>query len=183
MLLETGTGQYSQILEVFMRGKQWALMGVVLLGPLALGGPAKAELPVEKALPLALAQEAAAEACAVCERNGYKVAATVVDRAGVVKAVLRADGAATHTISTSKRKAYTSVSFRAPTAAAMERAAASPGAANLRDIKGVILLAGGQPISAGGELVGAIGVAGAPGGDKDDVCAQAALERIKDRLR
>jgi uncharacterized protein GlcG (DUF336 family) len=166
-----------------MRRKAWVLVSAALAGSLALAGLAQAQLPVEKVLPLALAQEAAAEACAACEKQGYRVTATVVDRAGVVKAVLRADGAASHTVSTSKRKAFTSVSFRAPSTAVMERAAASPAAANLRDIKGVILLGGGLPISAGGETVGAIGVAGAPGGDKDDVCAAAAVEKIKDRLK
>lgn len=140
-------------------------------------------LPTEKVLPLALAEEIAAEAVAACAKGGFKVTAAVVDRAGLTRVILRGDGAAPHTLDTSTRKAYTAASMRTSTTALMERVAANPASANLKDINKVLLLGGGLPIKAGDEVVGGVGVGGAPGGDKDDVCAQAGLDKVKDRLK
>ncbi len=47
----------------------------------------------------------------------------------------------------------------------------------------MLLNPGGVVIKGGDEVIGAIGVSGAPGGDNDAVCAKAALENIKDRMR
>lgn len=143
---------------------------------------AAAQLTNDRSLSLAIASELAAAAVAECHAKGYAVAATVVDRAGYVKAVHRADAAGPHTLEASRRKAYTSASARANTTAMMETSQKNPGAQNLGHIDGFLLLGGGMPVRVGNEVVGAIGVGGAPGGHLDDQCAQAALERVKARL-
>ena len=132
-----------------------------------------------KTISLEAANQIAAGAVAACAANGYNVAATVVDRAGVVVAVQRADNAGPHTIAASERKAFTSASAKSPTKAMMEGAQKNPGAANLVNIPGFLLLGGGLPIKAGNDVVGAVGVGGAPGGHLDEQCAQAALDKVK----
>jgi len=136
----------------------------------------------ERQISLALAGEAAEAAVMQCRINGFRVTATIVDRSGLIKAVMRDDGTGPHTLDASMRKAFTSVSFRISSAEFANRVATNPAAANLKDIKGVIALGGGLPIRSGDEVIGAIGVGGAPGGDRDEACAQAGINKISDRL-
>ena len=157
-----------------------AALGSAVLMP----APAAAQsLLIEKQLSLQLAQEAATGAIEQCRKDGYKVTVTVVDRAGRIKAVLRDDGTGPHTLDTSKRKAYTSLTFKTSTNEFAKRAATVPGAAGLKDVDGVITLGGGLPILSGSEVIGAIGVGGAPGGEKDEACSQAGINRIAERLK
>jgi uncharacterized protein GlcG (DUF336 family) len=107
----------------------------------------------------------------------------VVDRAGGVRAVQRADNAGPHTIAASLQKAYTSASAKSATIAMMETAQKNPGAANLVHIPGFLLLGGGVPVKVGNEVIGAVGIGGAPGGHLDDQCATAALDKVKDLLK
>jgi uncharacterized protein GlcG (DUF336 family) len=137
----------------------------------------------EKSLSLALANQIAEASVAACQANGYAVTATVVDRSGQVRAVQRADNAGPHTLAASQQKAFTSASARNTTLAMMETSQKNPGAANLGQIPGFLLLGGGVPVKAGNEVVGAVGVGGAPGGHLDEQCAVAALERVKDQLQ
>lgn len=137
----------------------------------------------EKNMTLALANQLAAAAVSACQANGYAVTATVVDRAGGIRAMHRADNAGPHTIAASERKAYTSASAKNATTAMMETAQKNPGAANLVNIPGFLLLGGGMPVKAGSEVIGAVGVGGAPGGHLDDQCVVAALEAVKDQLK
>jgi len=137
----------------------------------------------EKNMTLALANQIAAAAVSACQANGYAVTATVVDRAGGVRAVQRADNAGPHTLAASERKAFTSASAKNATTAMMETAQKNPGAANLVNISGVLLLGGGMPVKAGNEVIGAVGVGGAPGGHLDDQCVVAALDTVKDQLK
>jgi uncharacterized protein GlcG (DUF336 family) len=137
----------------------------------------------EKNMTLALANQLAAAAVSACQANGYAVTVTVVDRAGGVRAMHRADNAGPHTIAASERKAYTSASAKSATTAMMETAQKNPGAANLVNIPGFLLLGGGMPVKVGNEVIGAIGVGGAPGGHLDDQCVVAALEAVKDQLK
>jgi uncharacterized protein GlcG (DUF336 family) len=145
-------------------------------------------LPTTKVLPLALANEAVMEAVTVCEKSGYHVAATVVDPSGIVKATAKGDDAPPHTIDTSRGKAYSVVSlgstFSDDTASAIvARVGGGQAFGPLQHLPGVFLVAGGVMLRAGGQIVGAIGVGGAPGGDKDEVCAKAAANKIADRLK
>jgi uncharacterized protein GlcG (DUF336 family) len=55
--------------------------------------------------------------------------------------------------------------------------------AGLKDTEGTIALGGGVPIKAGNEVIGAIGVSGAPGGEKDEACANAGIQKVADKLK
>lgn len=159
----------------------------VLLAASAMAAQAQAQAPspavrTEKSMSLELANQIAAASVAACAANGYAVAATVVDRSGTVRAVQRADSAGAHTLAASERKAWTSASAKTPTLAMMENAQKNPGAANLVNIPGFLLLGGGVPVKSGNEVIGAVGVGGAPGGHLDEQCANAALEKVKGQL-
>ena len=137
----------------------------------------------ERNISLDLANQIAAASVAACSAKGYAVTATVVDRAGLVRAVQRADNAGPHTLAASQQKAFTSASARNNTLAMMEGAQKNPAAANLVNIPGFLLLGGGVPVRAGNDVIGAVGIGGAPGGHLDEQCAVAALEQVKDQLK
>ncbi len=137
----------------------------------------------EKNISLELANQIAAATVASCSAAGYNVAAAVVDRAGSLRALQRADNAGPHTLSSSQAKAYTSASAKNTTLAMMENAQKNPAAANLVYMPGFLLLGGGVPIKVGNEVIGAVGVGGAPGGHLDEKCAMDALEKVKDQLK
>jgi uncharacterized protein GlcG (DUF336 family) len=153
-----------------------------------------AAIPVEAqvaksgyALPLSLAMEAAAEAVRACESNGYAVSAAVVDPSGIVKVQAKGDHSTIHTRDSSFRKAYTVVTlgpiFRFDASSAFaELVAKSPAGPALVSLPDIIPLAGGVAIKAGDEIVAALGVGGAPGGDKDEACARAGVTKIQDRV-
>ncbi len=132
---------------------------------------------------LGLASQIALEAVNACNANGYAVSATVVDRAGIVRAVMRGDNAGPHTLASSERKAWTAASAKTPTQAMMQGSQSNPAGANIVFIPGMLLLGGGVPIKVGAETIGAIGVGGAPGGQLDEQCAMAALEKVKAQLQ
>jgi uncharacterized protein GlcG (DUF336 family) len=164
------------------------IVAVACAGSL-LAGPASAEsVTTSKQISLSLGIEAVVEAVAVCEKSGYRVAATVVDPSGVVKAVAKGDHAPPHTIDTSRGKAYAVVSLgntfnESTTSAIVAKVSNNPAFGSLQHLPGVFLVAGAVVIKSGDEVVGAIGVGGAPGGDKDEVCAQAAVAKIADKLK
>lgn len=137
----------------------------------------------EKNISLELANQLAGAAVTACAGSGYAVSATVVDRAGTVRAVQRADNAGPHTLASSQQKAFTSASAKGNTQAMMEGAQKNPGAANLVYLPGFLLLGGGVPVKAGNEVIGAVGVAGAPGGQLDEQCALAAVAKVQDQLK
>lgn len=145
------------------------------------GTAAGADLPSRAYLPLAKAAALVEHAVASCNKDGYKVSAAVVGPAGVTKALHRADGAGPHTIYSSTRKAFTAASLGVSTAELAKIAAEHPMAAGLRDMgPRILILAGGLPIKVDGQVVGAIGVGGSPGGDLDEACAQAAIDAVMD---
>ena len=147
-------------------------------------GPAHAQaLLSQKNIPLELANQIAAATVAACTANGHAVSAAVVDRAGVLRALQRADNAGPHTVGASQAKAFTSASARNTTSAMLENVQKNPGAQTLVDIPGFLVLGGGVPIRAGNEVVGAVGVGGAPGGHLDEQCAVAGIEKFKDQLK
>jgi uncharacterized protein GlcG (DUF336 family) len=142
------------------------------------------DLPAEKVLPLALAVEAAQTALATCEQQGYRVSVAVTDRAGLVRGLIRGDGAGPHTLDSSSRKAYTSASLRRPTQELAKMVSENPVIAGLREMnEKILILGGGLPIKVGEEVIGGIGVGGAPGGDKDEACALAGIDKIESRLK
>ena len=149
---------------------------------LAAGAASAQAVRTEKNMSLELANQIAAATVAACSANGYNVAAAVVDRAGSLRALQRADNAGPHTLSSSQAKAFTSASAKNTTTAMMEGAQKNPAGANLVYMPGFLLLGGGVPIKVGNEVIGAVGVGGAPGGHLDEQCAMAGLEKVKDLL-
>lgn len=133
----------------------------------------------EKNISLADAKSLANAAVESCMGDGYNVSVTVVDRGGNVKVVERMDNAGPHTIKGSAQKAFTALSTRTSTSTVMENTQKNAGAANMKDIPGFLLLGGGLPVKIGNETIGAIGIAGAPGGHLDEICAQKALDKVK----
>ena len=137
------------------------------------------ELPKEAVLPMSLAGKAIQASLDSCSKDGYRVSVSVVDRAGVLRAMARADGAGPHTVDSSRKKAYTAASLRRPTTELAELINKVPTLQALREMNDhVLILGGGLPIEIGGEVVGGIGVGGAPGAHLDDACAQAGLDAI-----
>jgi uncharacterized protein GlcG (DUF336 family) len=137
------------------------------------------ELPKETVLPMGLAGKAIQASLDACDKGGYRVSVSVVDRAGVLRAMARADGAGPHTVDSSRKKAYTAASLRRPTTELAEMINKVPSLQALREMNDqVLMLGGGLPIEIGGEIVGGIGVGGAPAAHLDDACAQAGLDAI-----
>lgn len=137
----------------------------------------------EQNISLSLASEAAMAAMHFCNEKNWVVSVAVVDRAGQLKVLLRADWAGPHTIDSSRRKAFTSASLRANTSSILDMIQKNPDAANLTSIDGFLILGGGIPIRVGDQVIGAIGVGGAPGAHLDEQCAEAGIEKIRDRLK
>src|SRR4029077_14218478 len=142
-----------------------------------------AQVLVTHRIPAALALEAVGEAVAVCAKQGYAETAVVVDADGVRQALLRGDRAGAHTLDSAADKAYTAASFKADTSALVERAKTVPIAPILAKLPNLLLFGGGVLIKFHDEVIGAIGAAGAPGGDLDENCARAGLEKIRGRLQ
>ena len=130
-----------------------------------------------------LANQLASATVAACSSGGYNVSAAVVDRADQLRGLQRADNAGPHTIASAQAKAYTSASAKNTTLLMMEAAQKNPAAANVALIPGFLLLGGGVPVKVGNDVIGAIGVGGAPGGHLDEQCAVAALEKAKEWLK
>ena len=137
------------------------------------------EMPKESVLPLGTANRAVHAALEACKKDGYRVSVSVVDRAGILRAMGRADGAGPHTVDSSRKKAYTAASVRRPTSELADLIAKVPTLQALRDMNAeILILGGGLPIEIGGEIIGGIGVGGAPGAHLDDACAQEGLDAI-----
>lgn len=137
----------------------------------------------EKNMSLDLANQIAAATVAACAANNYNVTAAVVDRAGILRALQRADNAGPHTVGAAQGKAYTSASARNATTAMLENVQKNPGAQTLVDIPGFLILGGGVPVRVGNEVIGAVGVGGAPGGHLDEQCANAGIAKVADLLK
>jgi uncharacterized protein GlcG (DUF336 family) len=128
------------------------------------------------------ALKAAQAALTKCRDSGYQAAVAVVDRMGVVQVLLRDRYAGAHTPRTARAKAYTAVSFRTDTATLAEATQAGKPQSGVRNLPGVAALGGGLMIEAGGSLLGAIGVSGAPGGKEDEACAAAGIAAIREDI-
>ena len=135
-----------------------------------------------KALTPESAMKAATAALAKCRADGYQVAVAIVDRSGLVQAVLRDRFAGAHTPETATNKAWTAVSFRTHTSDLVKLTAPGQEAAGIRNLPRVVAVGGGVMIEAGGSILAGIGVSGAPGGAADEVCARAGIKAIADSL-
>ena len=160
--------------------KAYRLAGIALAA--ALVTPANAELLARKDLSMETALAIATTAIETCKGNGYRVSATVVGRNGEIIVQLRGDDSGPHTIENSQRKAYTARTFRISTGEFVQRVKDNPttGAVHLT---GIVAAQGALPIKIGEEVIGAAGVSGAPGGDKDEACVKAGIDKVADQLK
>ena len=136
-----------------------------------------------KRLSASLAAELAMAAVTACALKNYHVGVVVLDYSGVQQAALRGDGAAAQNVLNANDKAYTAATFGTDTAELVERSKTGAVSSAFAKVPHLLLNAGGVVIKLGNEVIGAIGVSGAPGGDNDVICAKAALEQIKDRMK
>jgi uncharacterized protein GlcG (DUF336 family) len=143
--------------------------------------------PYHYSIPMDLSLEAAREAVRVCAGNGYAVTATVVDMDGIPQVVLRGDRATVHTRESSFQKAYAVITlgpmFAFDTSGALfELVKTNPYAPRLATVSNVMALPGAVAFKSHNAIVAALGVGGAPGGDKDEVCARAGVAKVQDRI-
>jgi len=125
---------------------------------------------------------AAQAAMAHCRKAGHQVTVAVVDRSGLVQVMLRDRFAGAHTIDIAPQKAWTAASFRMSSATLATETQAGKPMSGIRANPRVMAIGGGQVIEAGGAVLGAIGVSGAPGGEADDACASAGIKAIADAI-
>jgi uncharacterized protein GlcG (DUF336 family) len=147
-----------------------------------IAAPASAELLARKDLSAAIAVTMAQTAMETCKTNGYAVSATIVGRTGEVIVQVRGDNTGPHTVENSFKKAYTSRTFRSPSGALAKRLKDDP-LLPLIHLTNVVAAQGALPIKVGEDVIGAIGISGAPGGEKDEVCAQAAIDKVAGELK
>ena len=139
-----------------------------------------ADVVSDKSIGMELARDIANEAVMACRKDGYHVAAVVVDRHAIMRAALRDDLASRFTLEIAERKANMTV--MAWTNSGQFRSARSDIRQELNHINGLIVMTGGVKIIAGGFNLGAVGVSGAPGGEKDEACAKKALDKLQERI-
>jgi uncharacterized protein GlcG (DUF336 family) len=150
---------------------------------LVLIGSANAQAPlVEKNVSMKMALMIIEGTLEQCTKDGYKVSVVIVDKAGNVAASLRGDGTNPHTMEFGRLKAYTART-RGQTSLEFKNLTDKPENAYLKQIPNVVAVGGGVPIKAGNEVIGGVGVSGAPGGEKDEVCALAGIAKVADALK
>ena len=156
-------------------------LALLLSMPLAVTADEHAMFTIKSLTP-ETALKAVNAAMASCRGSGYQVAVAVVDRMGNLQALVRDRFAGAHTPETARRKAWTASSFRTNTTDLVQPTQAGSMQSGVREVEGALMLGGGILIDAGGSLVGAIGVSGAPNGAADDACAMAGLKAIEDDI-
>jgi uncharacterized protein GlcG (DUF336 family) len=148
----------------------------------AQAGGSPAGTFITRSLTPETALKAVSAALGECRKRGYQVAVAAVDRAGVVQALLRDRFAGAHTPDTAIGKAWTAVSFRTDTLALAQQTQPGQASSGIRNLPRVVAVGGGELIEAAGNLLGALGVSGAPGGDADAACARAGIAAIRDEI-
>ena len=148
----------------------------------SLATPAQADLLVRHDLPYAVALTIAQTAVESCAAKGYAESAVVVDRDGETIVAIRGENAQPYTLENARRKAYTAVNFRIPTAEYAKRFADNnPVVRQQVTLPNIIAIPGGLPIKVGTEVIGGAGASGSPG--VDEPCVQTGLDKIVDQLK
>jgi len=156
------------------------LIGGLLAGLFMLTAPAPAELITTKLLSLDMARQIASSAIAACRKDGYQVSVVVTDRSGEPLVVMRDVYSSRYFTQLAQGKANAALLANSSSAALRRNRADMVN--ELNQLDGVMVLAGGLPVQTAGSLIGAVGVSGAPGGDKDEACARAGLEAVQEDL-
>jgi uncharacterized protein GlcG (DUF336 family) len=150
---------------------------------LALTASANAQAPQsEKNVSMKMAMMIIDGALEQCTKDGYKVTVAIVDKGGNLFATVRGDGTNPHTMEFARLKAYTSRTRGQPSLE-VQKLMEKPENAWIKQIPNVVGIGGGVPIKAGNETIGGVGVSGAPGGEKDEVCANAGIAKVADSLK
>jgi uncharacterized protein GlcG (DUF336 family) len=160
-------------------------VSLVLLASVSIlvAGPALAQAPqVEKNVSMAMMLAIMQGALDQCTKDGYKVSVAIVDKGGNLAAAVRGDGTSPHTMEFARLKAYTART-RNQTSLQTMKLLEDPANAFIRQIPNVVGVGGGVPIKAGNETIGGVGVSGAPGGEKDEVCANAGIAKVEAALK
>lgn len=159
-----------------IRTARLPLLGLALCAANAFAAPAQIEQRQD--VSLALANQLLDATLAACHADGRNAVAAVVDRGGNLVAVQRDDNVGPHNTLAAQRKAYTALSTKTATRLLAERARSNPEAENLNTLDELLLLGGGVPLQVDGEVIGAIGVAGAGGAAIDEACAVKAIAQL-----
>lgn len=164
-------------------------MGVAVAGLSAIlfagmhDARAQTSLLMQRSMPTSMALAVATAALEACTKQGHHVSVHVVGRNGETVVAIRGDGAAPHTMENSQRKAYTALTFGAPSGDFAKRVGANP-TLGLQHLAGVIAGQGGLPIKAGDEVLGAVAVSGVIGrADVEEACAKAGIDKVADQLK
>ena len=147
-----------------------------------VGGSANAQIVTTKQISLPMAVTIATTAIETCKAQGYNVSVHVIGNMGEVLVALRGDNTGPHTMENSMRKALTSRGQRIPSGQFAENVSKTPNAGALR-LGNMIPARGALPIKAGEDVIGAAGASGAPGGDKDEACVKACLDKVAGDLK
>jgi uncharacterized protein GlcG (DUF336 family) len=160
------------------------LMAGVLVAAMSSSAAAQG-LVTQKALSIEMAQMIVQATIERCRADGFRASVSVIDAGGHLKAFARDEGTGLHTIDLSQRKAYTALTFATRFASSLEFATArgSTLGSAASNVEGTVGIGGGVPIKVGDVAIGAVGVSGAVGGDKDEICAKAGIEKIAHLLK
>jgi uncharacterized protein GlcG (DUF336 family) len=165
-----------------MSGFRLTTIALASAAACALAAPAGAQLLSHKDLTASIAITLAQTAIETCRANGYAVSATVVGRNGEIIVQVRGDNSNPHTMENSFRKAYTARTLRSPSGVLVERLKADPTLAFIH-LSNIIAFQGALPIKVGDDVIGAVGASGAPGGEKDEACVKAGIDKVADQLK
>ena len=155
---------------------------ILAIAACALAAPTQAQVIQRKDISVDGAVTIAITTMATCKANGFNVSVAVVGRNGEILVHLRGDGTGPHTMDNSFKKAYTSRTFRIPSGDMEDRLKKNP-TMGAQYLPGFTTARGALPIKIGNEVVGAVGASGAPGGDKDEACVKAGLDKVADQLK
>ena len=133
-----------------------------------------------KLMTLDLAVDIAQGAIDTCREDGYQISVVVVDRSGRTQVVMRDIFANQYMTQLAQAKANAVVLSNTSSSALRKNRADIAAELNLLD--DLLVLDGGLPVTVAGSMIGAIGVSGAPGGDKDEACAQRGIDGVQERL-
>jgi len=156
---------------------------VAVFVSVVLPSPSQGQILMERNISLQLALTIANAAMAACKAEGFDVTAAVVDRAGDVKVLLRADTANPHNADLARRKAYTARTFGVPSMEVAKRTNGPTDLSGQRFLVDIIPLGGGVPIMVGTDKIGGLGISGTPTQEADEKCANAGLAAAAGALK
>ena len=158
---------------------------MLLAAVLAAAAPsaAPAQVLTVRDISLQLARTIADASIAACRTDGFEVTVAIVDRAGDLKLLLRADNSNPHNADLARRKAYTARTFGVTSTEFRNRTTGDGELTGQRYLAEVVPLGGGLPIMVGTERIGGLGLSGAPDQAADEKCARAGLAAAASSLK